>query len=88
MPTSQGWQMRTWPAGWQRLLAAVRLHAEGRPASALLLACPNADMTLSEPSVLQEGHGWGLAADDLRWFVLLRRGFPPVGLAGAKLRHE
>jgi acetyl esterase len=26
-------------------------------------------MTLSEPSVLGEGHGWGLEADDLRWFV-------------------
>ncbi len=26
-------------------------------------------MTLSEPSVEQEGHGWGLDADDLRWFV-------------------
>jgi acetyl esterase len=26
-------------------------------------------MTLSQPSVRSEGHGWGLAADDLRWFV-------------------
>jgi acetyl esterase len=51
------------------VLAAVRLHAAGTPAAALLLAYPNADMTLSEPSVLGEGHGWGLEADDLRWFV-------------------
>lgn len=53
------------------VLAAVRLrgHGGGPPPSALLLACPNADMTLSEPSVEAEGHGWGLEADDLRWFV-------------------
>jgi len=37
--------------------------------SALLLAYPNADMTLRGDSVTQEGHGWGLEADDLRWFV-------------------
>ena len=52
------------------VLAAVRLRGRGGGApSALLLACPNADMTLSEPSVRHQGHGWGLEADDLRWFV-------------------
>ena len=51
------------------LLTAVRLHASGMTPSALFLAYPNADMTLSQPSVEQEGHGWGLDADDLRWFV-------------------
>ena len=51
------------------VLAAVRLRDAGRPAAHLLLAYPNADMTLSEPSVTAEGHGWGLEADDLRWFV-------------------
>ena len=51
------------------LLASVRLHAEGTPAAAMLLAYPNADMTLSEPSVRQEGHGWGLGTDDVRWSV-------------------
>lgn len=53
------------------VLAAVRLRERGGDAlpSALLLACPNADMTLSGPSVEAEGHGWGLEADDLRWFV-------------------
>jgi acetyl esterase len=53
------------------VLAAVRLRGRsgGPPPSALLLACPNADMTLSQPSVEQEGHGWGLEAGDLRWFV-------------------
>jgi len=51
------------------VLAAVRLRDEGTPAASLLLAYPNADMTLSTPSVTAEGHGWGLEADDLRWFV-------------------
>jgi acetyl esterase len=51
------------------VLAAVRLHAGGMTPSALLLAYPNADMTLRRDSVAQEGHGWGLEADDLRWFV-------------------
>jgi acetyl esterase len=51
------------------VLAAVRLRDAGTPAGSQLLACPNADMTLSEPSVTGEGHGWGLETDDLRWFV-------------------
>ena len=51
------------------VLAAVRLRDAGTPAGPLLLAYPNADMTLSEPSVEREGHGWGLDADDLRWFM-------------------
>jgi acetyl esterase len=51
------------------VLAAIRLRGQPSPASSLLLAYPNADMTLSQPSVEQEGHGWGLDADDLRWFV-------------------
>ncbi|HUZ22697.1 MAG TPA: alpha/beta hydrolase [Streptosporangiaceae bacterium] len=51
------------------VLAAVGLRDRGTPASALLLAYPNADMTLSEPSVEAEGHGWGLEADEVRWFV-------------------
>jgi acetyl esterase len=51
------------------VLAAIRLRDAGTPAASLLLAYPNADMTLSEPSVEGEGHGWGLEADDLRWFV-------------------
>lgn len=51
------------------VLAAVRLRDAGRPTAPLLLAYPNADMTLSTPSVTAEGHGWGLETDDLRWFV-------------------
>jgi acetyl esterase len=49
-------------------LAAVRLRDQGTPAAGLMLAYPNADLTLSEPSVVTEGHGWGLEADDARWF--------------------
>jgi acetyl esterase len=51
------------------VLAAVRLRDAGTPATSLLLAYPNADMTLAEPSITREGHGWGLEEDDLRWFV-------------------
>jgi acetyl esterase len=51
------------------LLAAVDLRRQLTIPSALLLVCPNTDMTLSNPSVQQEGHGWGLETDDLRWFV-------------------
>jgi len=51
------------------VLAAVSLYACGMTPSALLLAYPNADMTLRGDSVTQEVHGWVLEADDLRWFV-------------------
>jgi acetyl esterase len=51
------------------VLAAVRLHAAGTSPSGLLLIYPNVDMTLSMPSVATEGHGWGLDAEGLRWFV-------------------
>ena len=51
------------------LLASVRLRVEGTQPAALLLAYPNADMSLSAPSLRQEGHGWGLEADDVRWSV-------------------
>lgn len=51
------------------VLAAVRRRGGRPPTSALLLAYPNADMTLSQPSVEREGRGWGLDADNLRWFI-------------------
>lgn len=50
-------------------LAAARLADADVALSALLLVCPNADMTLSQPSMSEKGHGWGLEARDLRWFV-------------------
>jgi acetyl esterase len=75
------------------VLAAVRLRDAGTPAGPLLLAYPNADMTLSEPSVTGEGHGWGLETDDLRWFVEqwvpdpARRSDPAVSPRHADLSH-
>lgn len=51
------------------ILAARRLAEAALPLSALLLVCPNADMTLSQPSVDAKGHGWGLDTAALRWFV-------------------
>ncbi|MGB9377970.1 MAG: alpha/beta hydrolase fold domain-containing protein [Mycobacteriales bacterium] len=51
------------------LLAGLRLRDLGRTPSALLLAYPNADLTLSAPSVEQKGIGWNLTAAELRWFV-------------------
>ena len=45
--------------GTVALLAARELAASGTPASALWLACPNADLTLSQPSVREKGSGWG-----------------------------
>jgi acetyl esterase len=51
------------------VLAAVRLIQSGDRPSALLLAYPNADLTLGHPSVREKGTGWGLDARDLAWFV-------------------
>ena len=48
--------------GTLALLAALRLRGTGPLGmpSALLLAYPSADLTLAQPSVEQEGSGWGL----------------------------
>lgn len=35
----------------------------------LLLINPNADLTLSMPSIQSLGEGWGLSSRDLEWFV-------------------
>lgn len=50
-------------------LATARLAGAGVVLSALLLVCPNADMTLSQPSVEDKGRGRGLEKTVLRWFV-------------------
>ena len=63
-----GWLV-TAPAARSRCWPRCGCAPKGRAAAALLLAYPNADMTLSEPSLRQEGHGWGLEADDVRWSV-------------------
>ncbi len=51
------------------MLAAVRLVEESMLPSALFLAYPNADMTLSQPSISEKGQGWGLDEPDLAWFI-------------------
>lgn len=59
------------------LLVAQRLVTEGVGLSGLLLICPNADLTLSQPSVRQKGSGWGLEAEALAWS--LRQWVPDMG---------
>ncbi len=51
------------------VLAAARLASASIPVSAVLLICPNTDLTLSLPSVRAKGSGWGLQADDMSWLV-------------------
>ena len=49
-------------------LACLRLRDEGGPApAAQLLAYPNTDLTLSQPSVTEKATGWGISADDIAW---------------------
>jgi acetyl esterase len=49
-------------------LACLRLRDEGGPLpSAQVLAFPNTDLTLSQPSIAEKGTGWGLPAEDVAW---------------------
>ena len=50
-------------------LAVRRMVDKGRSLAGQLLLNPNADLTLSSPSVQSEGCGWGLSAVALHWFV-------------------
>jgi acetyl esterase len=51
-------------------LACLRLRDAGGPQpTAQVLAYPNTDLTLSEPSVRAKGTGWSLDAGDLAWAV-------------------
>lgn len=50
--------------------AALRAHDEGGPALAgQLLVYPGTDMTSSHHSVIANGEGYFLTAEDLRWFL-------------------
>jgi acetyl esterase len=51
------------------VLAAARLARASISSSAVLLICPNTDLTLSQPSVSSKASGWGLEAQALGWFV-------------------
>ncbi|GAA4585040.1 alpha/beta hydrolase [Planotetraspora phitsanulokensis] len=49
-------------------LTCLRLRDEGGPTPlAQILIYPNTDLTLSQPSVLEKGTGWGLDADAVAW---------------------
>ena len=50
-------------------LSANEYISSGGHISAVLLACPNTDLTLSSPSIRHKGQGWGLSSADLRWFI-------------------
>ncbi|NUP53164.1 MAG: alpha/beta hydrolase [Catenulispora sp.] len=51
-------------------LACLRLRDEGGSLPALqILAYPNTDLTLSQPSVRSKGTGWGLDPDAVAWGV-------------------
>jgi acetyl esterase len=51
-------------------LVCLRLRDAGEPQPrAQLLVYPNTDLTFSSPSVVTEGTGWGLDADDAIWFA-------------------
>jgi acetyl esterase len=51
-------------------LCCLRLRDLGEPQPALqVLAYPNTDLTSSQPSMIEKASGWGLDADDVRWFA-------------------
>ncbi|MCZ2402043.1 alpha/beta hydrolase [Paenarthrobacter sp. Z7-10] len=55
--------------GLLAIVTANRLVSAGALLRALLLICPNADLTLSQPSIVQKSSRWGLDEAELRWFV-------------------
>ncbi|NUR26627.1 MAG: alpha/beta hydrolase [Catenulispora sp.] len=74
-------------------LACLRLRDEGGALPALqVLAYPNTDLTLSQPSVRSKATGWGLDADAVAWGVeqwvpdAARRADPAVSPLYADLR--
>lgn len=51
-------------------LTCLWLRDAGEPQPGLqVLACPHTDLTFSQPSIEEKGHGWGLDGDDIRWFA-------------------
>ncbi len=51
-------------------LVCLRMRDEGLPALVgQVLAYPNTDLTLSQPSMREKSTGWGLTASDVEWFV-------------------
>jgi acetyl esterase len=51
-------------------LCCLRLRDAGEPQPRVqVLVCPNTDLTFSRPSAVEKATGWGLEADDARWFA-------------------
>lgn len=57
--------------GLLAFLAARRLAGTPAEPGALLLAYPNADLTLGRPSIREKALGWGLPVDHLAFFISL-----------------
>lgn len=57
--------------GLLAFLAARRLAGTEAEPGMLLLAYPNADLTLSQPSIARKAHGWGLPVSHLAFFISL-----------------
>ncbi|MET8864139.1 alpha/beta hydrolase [Nonomuraea sp. NPDC004580] len=56
--------------GYLASMACLRLRAAGDPLPAVqILICPNTDLTLSWPSVVDKGTGYALDADFLSWAI-------------------
>jgi acetyl esterase len=56
--------------GYLATMACLRLRDEGDPVPALqILICPNTDLTLAQPSIIDKGTGYALDADFLAWAV-------------------
>jgi acetyl esterase len=56
--------------GYLATMACLRLRDAGdRLPAAQILVCPNTDLTLARPSIVEKGTGHGLDADFLEWVV-------------------
>ncbi|WP_218004426.1 alpha/beta hydrolase [Microtetraspora niveoalba] len=56
--------------GYLATMACLRLRDSGEPLpAAQILICPNTDLTLAQPSIVEKGSGHGLDADFLAWAV-------------------
>ncbi len=55
--------------GMLAILAGLILGKKRKPLNSILAVYPNADATLSFPSVHEKSRGWGLDLDDMSWFL-------------------
>jgi acetyl esterase len=58
--------------GYLATMACMRLRDAGdRMPAAQILICPNTDLTLSQPSIVEKGSGYGLDTQFLEWAISL-----------------